>query len=460
MEIDVVTITGPKVVELRRCRAAPCGDGEALVAIKAVGVCATDVELFDGTMGYYHSGLSRFPLVPGHEWAGEVLELGPRVPEHLRVGQRVVGEHCTGCEPIEEEISARCRICCRPGGLLRCPRRKETGFFGREGAFQTVLRFPARQLHVLPPETPWDLAVLAEPLATACKAVRLADLAKVDNSRVVVVGDGAVGLLLLQLLLTSSAQRLRVALLGAQAARLQRAQALGAELAWDVAVPGVQTALTEEGELPSLVFEAAGTPSAVKLAVSVCAPGGTVVLLGLSGNLPVELCTDKVVLRQLTLRGSLSSEPEDWLRVREILSLGCLTSVVTHVFEGLQAYETAIEHVRRPEASYPHRAPLDSMFRFALLAALFALSRADSQEFLGAAAKIDVSEGQAKPEVQVTSEVTDASAAAARVSVSEAKEIDLNAVENPYLATGATAECLALIFMIVACVICYLECCK
>ncbi|CAK8992860.1 2-deoxy-scyllo-inosamine dehydrogenase (DOIA dehydrogenase) [Durusdinium trenchii] len=229
--------------ELRRCRAAPCGDGEALVAIKAVGVCATepllkrdvdvwsrnmvlncdlflfalylvpayemweqnvdygqskltaakDVELFDGTMGYYHSGLSRFPLVPGHEWAGEVLELGPRVPEHLRVGQRVVGEHCTGCEPIEEEISARCRICCRPGGLLRCPRRKETGFFGREGAFQTVLRFPARQLHVLPPETPWDLAVLAEPLATACKAVRLADLAK--------------------------------------AARLQRAQALGAELA-------------------------------------------------------------------------------------------------------------------------------------------------------------------------------------------------------------------------------------
>ena len=47
------------------------------------------------------------------------------------------------------------------------------------------MRFPARQLHVLPPETPWDLAVLAEPLATACKAVRLADLAKAEETGVV-----------------------------------------------------------------------------------------------------------------------------------------------------------------------------------------------------------------------------------------------------------------------------------
>ncbi|CAJ1414332.1 unnamed protein product [Effrenium voratum] len=297
-------------------------------------------------MGYYHSGLASFPLVPGHEWAGEILALGPgALDPRLRVGQRVVGEHCTGCEP-----APRCNVCQRRGGLLRCPRRKETGFFGRDGAFQTELVFPAAQLHALPKQVTDLEAVLAEPLCTALKAVRLADVDSAPKTsagpRVAVVGDGAVGLLLLQALRWRHSAR--VLLLGARKQRLQRARELGAEACFDVAEPGLPGALEEHEELPSVVLEAAGTPEAVRLALRCCAAGGTVVLLGLSGNKPAELCPDDVVLRQIVVKGSLSSEPEDWAQAAEMLAQGALQSVVTHVFEGLDKYQEAIEKVRSP----------------------------------------------------------------------------------------------------------------
>eukprot|EP00439_Symbiodinium_sp_Y106_P080724 s124_g19.t1 len=171
----VVRIVGPKSADLVREPVRACRPHEALVRIAAVGVCATDVELYDGTMGYYASGLAKMPLVPGHEWAGEIVALGDSAPSHLAVGQHVIGEHCTGC-PLASPARRLtvCRICSRSGGFLRCPKRKETGFFGRDGAFQTEMHFPAHQLHVLPPTVPWQLAVLAEPLCTVHKAVRLA----------------------------------------------------------------------------------------------------------------------------------------------------------------------------------------------------------------------------------------------------------------------------------------------
>eukprot|EP00913_Durusdinium_trenchii_P014533 g13633.t1 len=95
------------------------------------------------------------------------------------------------------------------------------------------------------------------------------------------------------------------------------------------------------------------------------------------------------------------------------------------------------------------------MFRFVIAALVLLLAQSDSQEFLKVQDQVEpvaTKQSDAVPEPPA--------AEAAPLETVRAKEIDLNAVENPYLATGATAECLALIFMIVACVICYLECCK
>merc|ERR1712228_417903 len=72
------------------------------------------------------------------------------------------------------------------------------------------------------------------------------------------------------------------------------------------------------------------------------------VLLGLSGNKPSQVRADDIVLKQLDVRGSLSSEPEDWQAVTEMLSCGAVQSIVTHTVHGLDRYEEAIAKVRSP----------------------------------------------------------------------------------------------------------------
>jgi len=342
-----------------------CKPGEALIEVAAVGVCATDVELFEGTMGYYEAGLASWPLVPGHEWSGRIAALGRDCPSDLAVGQRVVGEHATGCQALEAPVAADakpkvalarigCARCTQRGGFLRCPQRAETGFFRRSGALQTFMRFPAAQLHMLPDSVPWDLAALAEPLATALKAVRLAGLSAAPRPgqpalRAVVVGDGPVALLVLQALRWRQCQVACV--VGANASRLRRASELGADSVWDISQRGTDelaTSLEKTGELPSVVIEAAGTPSAVALSIKLAAPGGHVVLLGLSGNGVSGIRADDIVLKQLVVRGSLASEPEDWQVAAEMLSRGAVQSVVTHKLEGLDRYGEAIRLVKDP----------------------------------------------------------------------------------------------------------------
>lgn len=84
------------------------------------------------------------------------------------------------------------------------------------------------------------------------------------------------------------------------------------------------------------------------MAVSAVGPGGNVVLLGLSGGELTEIRGDDIVLKQLSVRGSIASEPEDWAAVAEFMRSGKLQSVVTHKFHGLEQFEDAVEHVRSP----------------------------------------------------------------------------------------------------------------
>ena len=95
-------------------------------------ICGTDVEIFDGTMPYFTAGMARYPVVPGHEWVGEVLACGDGV-EGFAPGERVVGECSVGC--------MRCAVCLA-GNYHRCPNRTETGILNRPGAFAERIEFP------------------------------------------------------------------------------------------------------------------------------------------------------------------------------------------------------------------------------------------------------------------------------------------------------------------------------
>ena len=154
-------------------------DGEAVVRVIQAGICATDLQLVQGYMG--------FQGVLGHEFVGIVDE----APHHPNlVGKRVVGE-----------INAACRVCpvCQAGRLDALPaiERPWASTAGTE-PLPTYLVLPAENLYPLPDEITNDQAVFTEPLAAACQILEQVSIHKAD--RVLVIGDGKLGLLCAQIL--------------------------------------------------------------------------------------------------------------------------------------------------------------------------------------------------------------------------------------------------------------------
>jgi len=152
--------------------------GEALVRVNLAGICNTDLELVKGYM--------QFRGILGHEFVG-VVERAPGAEEWK--GRRVVGE-----------INAACTTCptCRAGRPTHCPNRTTLGIAGRDGAFAEYLTLPIRNLHPIPDPVPDEAAVFTEPLAAACEILQQVHVHPTD--RVIVLGDGKLGLLCAQVL--------------------------------------------------------------------------------------------------------------------------------------------------------------------------------------------------------------------------------------------------------------------
>src|SRR3954471_11961954 len=157
------------------------GPGELLIAPSAVGICGTDVEIFEGSLAYFRMGIARYPMVPGHEWSGEVVEVGEGV-RGFSEGDRVVGEVAIGCG-----VCVRCRA----GRMHLCDRRTETGIVHMDGAMASHLVFPAASAH----RVDFEGAALVEPTSVALHAVRRG---AVGGKSVLVVGAGPIGLLVAQ----------------------------------------------------------------------------------------------------------------------------------------------------------------------------------------------------------------------------------------------------------------------
>ncbi len=299
-----LVISGPGRYALLDHELPPPGPGDLLLAPLAVGLCATDLELLDGSMVYLRDGRAHLPLVPGHEWVAQVVDSGARGSE-FAVGDIVVGECSIGC--------GDCRACAS-GTYHQCPRRQETGIMNRDGALAQQLRFPARSAHAVPPGVALEDAVFAEPTAVALRAV-LRSGAK-PRSRVLVVGGGTLGWLAAAVFL--DLLDADVAALEPDAARMQRLAALG------VRPPGVE-------EVFDVVLEASGSRGGVAAALDRLGPSGRLVVIGLTGAESVPVDLDRVVVNDQVVLGSLGS-PDVWPRALELLGRGRVrpSALVTH----------------------------------------------------------------------------------------------------------------------------------
>jgi L-iditol 2-dehydrogenase len=314
-----LVICGPGRYALLDRDLPAAGPGDLLLEPLAVGLCATDLELLDGSMVYLRDGRGQLPLVPGHEWVARVVDAGGP-GSGFAVGDVVVGECSIGC--------GDCPVCAS-GAYHQCPQRQETGVLNRDGAVAQQLRFPARSTHAVPPGVAVEDAVFAEPTAVALRAVLRSGAE--PHSRVLVVGGGTLGWLAAAVFL--DLLDADVAVLETDPGRMERLLALG-----------VRAAGAEEHF--EVVLEASGSPGGVTTALGRLQPGGRLVVIGLTGAESVAVDLDRVVVSDQMILGSLGS-PDVWPQALELLGRGRVrpSALVTHRYP-LEAVGAGIATMR------------------------------------------------------------------------------------------------------------------
>ncbi len=282
--------------------------GEALIRVSVAGICNTDLELVRGYM--------QFRGIPGHEFVG-VVERAPGAEEWEN--RRVVGE-----------INAACGDCptCRAGRPTHCPHRTTLGIAGRDGAFAEYLTLPVHNLLPVPDSILDEVAVFTEPLAAACEILQQVHVRPTD--RVVVLGDGKLGLLCAQAL----------ALTGCDLTAVGHHQ----EKLDILARRGIPTALEDGAVEPGadLVIEATGHPGGYAAARRLVRPRGTVVLKSTyHGSLDADLTM--VVVDEVTLAGSRCGPFAPALRLLErgLVDVAPLVQARYPLGEALTAFERA-----------------------------------------------------------------------------------------------------------------------
>jgi L-iditol 2-dehydrogenase len=290
------------------------GPDEVLVRSHAVGICHSDFELFEGR---YIIPVS-YPIIPGHEWCGEVVEVGPAV-RGLQPGDAVVGECVVG-----------------PGG------RDHFGF-SIDGADAEYFKARGEWLHRLPESLSYRQGAMVEPFSVAYNATVLAG--GVDPADVVgVLGGGPIGLLCV---MAAAACNATVVLLEPQQARRERALRIGARAALDPTSHDFAAAVAEltDGRGFDVVIEAAGAPAAMAQALEVAGQGARVVYVGINVGAEFPAQLGLIQSKAVHLRGLIGSVGL-WPRTIRFLASGVVdpTSIVTATFplaDALDALDAA-----------------------------------------------------------------------------------------------------------------------
>jgi L-iditol 2-dehydrogenase len=259
--------------------------GEVVVAVRASGICGSDVHGYLGLTGRRQPG-----MVMGHEAAGEIVEVGPEV-SGLAVGGRIALRSILGC--------GRCDLC-QGGQSNVCEGRRGLGM-QFDGAYAERMVVPAALAVPIPDALSLEHAALVEPFAVALHAVAITPLEPTDA--VVIVGAGPIGLLTLLAVRRRGARF--VAITDRSQHRLAMARSLGADLAIDVSttdpVAAVRSATGGRGA--DVVFEAVGITATVAQSLAAVRSAGQVTWIGNSAPI-VELPMQDMVSRELTLRGA------------------------------------------------------------------------------------------------------------------------------------------------------------
>ena len=285
------------------------GADEALVRVRLAGICATDLELVKGYMGFIG--------IPGHEFVGDVVK-GSRMWQ----GKRVVAE--INC------ICGKCDLCQR-GLSNHCRRRTVIGIDGRAGAFAEFIAVPERNLHEVPQNITDEQAVFVEPLAAAFQVLRQCPIEK--RMRVAVIGSGRLGLLVVQVLQTSGCE---LEIFGRNELTLRFCERRG--------IRATPISEIDGGADRDIVVECSGSPAGFDLAIRLLRPRGTLVLKSTYAQ-KAQLDLAPVVINELIVQGSRCGPFPDALAAlaEGRIDVESMISRQLPLERGLEAFELAVD---------------------------------------------------------------------------------------------------------------------
>ena len=302
-----------------------------VVRVQACGVCGTDLHIYQGEFP------ARFPLIPGHEFAGVVEEAGQSVAS-LRSGDRVVIDpnlSCGTCRPCQRGLTHLCR------NLIS---------FGvtNDGGFATHCALPARQCYKMPAAMPFEVAAMTEPVACCVHGIERAQIR--PGEVVLLIGAGLIGLVLLQLALMRG---VAMAIVSEPAAeKRELASSFGAALTVDPTTGDLTEAVMKatDGSGADVVIDCAGGPATSQQAFGLAAEGGRVLLFGVAApDAEIKVRPYDIYAKEITITGSfinpfthgaaLALLASGRIRVSEIISHRLTLAQVPQAFELLEAHQ-------------------------------------------------------------------------------------------------------------------------
>jgi L-iditol 2-dehydrogenase len=291
--MKALVLKGCKHFELDQVPEPQPAPGEVIVAVRACGICGSDVHGMDGS-----TGRRRPPIIMGHEASGVIAGVGSEV-EQWRAGDRVTFDSTIYCGTCEF---------CRQGRINLCNRRRVLGVscedYRRDGAFAEYVSVPQHILYSIPEPLSFEHAAMVEPLSVAFHAVRRSRVNLNDTA--VVVGAGMIGLLLIQSLRLAGCGRIIAVDIAPD--KLALAETCGASQVVDSSQSDALDMILRHtgGQGADLAFEAVGISATLELALQSVRKGASVTLVGNVAP-KVQFPLQTAVTRELNVYGSCAS---------------------------------------------------------------------------------------------------------------------------------------------------------
>lgn len=309
-------------------------DDEVLIRVRRAGVCGTDVHIYD--WDEWAQGRCRPPFVVGHEFAGDVVQVG-RLVTDVKEGDRVTAEG--------HIVDGRCLLC-RTGNAHVCPHTKIIGV-DRDGCFAEYIAMPATNVWHLDENVPYEIGGIHDPMGNA---FHTALTAEIPGSTVLVTGCGPIGIFAVGICKAAGASRIIASDVNPK--RLELAKQMGAHDAVHPSEAEAAVKRATDGLGVDVVLEMSGVPAAIHQGFDLVRVGGRVQMLGIPAKAMDVNFAREVIFKGITIYGVVGRRMYDtWIQMTRFLRSGEFdpTPVITHRFP-MSEFDAAIAAIKSGEA--------------------------------------------------------------------------------------------------------------